>query len=266
MLDKPEPAVLCQSAGGICRLTLNRPASRNALSLDMLDQLHCQIDAAARDATVRVIIITARGPAFCAGHDLKEITGQRATGDHGAAWFTRLMDRCAQTMLSIVNCPKPVIAQVHAIASAAGCQLVASCDLAYAARSAKFCTPGVNIGLFCSTPMVALSRNVAAKHAMEMLLTGDPVSAEHAARIGLVNAVADDAALTGHVTAIADKIAARPAHTLKLGKAAFYRQAAMPLAAAYAHTSKVMVENLLHDDACEGISAFIEKRPAHWKD
>lgn len=253
-------------ANGVLRLTLNDEGKRNALSQAMLGELQSILDQAAVNAAVRVIVIAAIGPAFCAGHDLKEMTAARSNADRGRAFFTRLMASCASVMQSIVNHPKPVIAEVQGVATAAGCQLVASCDLAYAAPTAKFATPGVHIGLFCSTPMVALSRNVANKHAMEMLLTGDVVDATAAADMGLINQVVEADQLSNHSTAVAHKIAAKSSMTLATGKRAFYHQRDMPLADAYAYSAEVMVENMLKRDAEEGISAFIEKRPAQWHD
>ena len=249
---------------GILRITLNDPARRNALSEAMLDYLSKALQIAADDNSVRVIILAAHGPAFCAGHDLKELTAGRANDDKGKAYFAWVMKRCSSVMQAIMQIPKPVIAEVAATATAAGCQLVASCDLAYAASTAKFSTPGVNIGLFCSTPMVALSRNVLAKHAMEMLLTGEMVTAERAAEIGLVNTVIDTASLREHVTNVAKKITSKSSVTLAMGKAAFYAQRELSIADAYDYAAKVMVENMLHRDAAEGISAFIEKRDPKW--
>ena len=249
---------------GILRITLNDPARRNALSEAMLDYLSKALQIAADDNSVRVIILAAHGPAFCAGHDLKELTAGRANDDKGKAYFAMVMKRCSSVMQAIMQIPKPVIAEVAATATAAGCQLVASCDLAYAASTAKFSTPGVNIGLFCSTPMVALSRNVLGKHAMEMLLTGEMVTAERAAEIGLVNTVIDKASLREHVTNVAKKITSKSSVTLAMGKAAFYAQRELSIADAYDYAAKVMVENMLHRDAAEGINAFIEKRDPKW--
>lgn len=251
---------------GILRLTLNDPRRRNALSEAMLTRLGAAFAAAGADAAVRVVVLAANGPAFCAGHDLKELTAGRAAPDGGRAYFARIMALCSGVMQAIVTCPKPVIAEVTGIATAAGCQLVASCDLAMAASTAQFSTPGVHIGLFCSTPMVALSRNVANKHAMEMLLTGDMTSAARAAEIGLVNrAVAPDD-VTGATMEMARKIASKSSLTLATGKRAFYEQREMTLAAAYDHASAVMVDNMLARDAAEGIGAFIEKRAPQWQD
>jgi enoyl-CoA hydratase/carnithine racemase len=240
--------LLREDRDGIAVLTLNRPQARNSLSEALLDALSDVLSAIARDRTVRVVVLAANGPAFSAGHDLKELNAHRAGEDRGRVYFKHIMGLCSRVMQQIVNLPQPVIAAVQATATAAGCQLVASCDLAVASQAAKFATPGVNIGLFCSTPMVALSRNVSRKHAMQMLLTGDLVSADEAARIGLVNQVV-------------------PATlTVKIGKEAFYRQAEMSLADAYDYASQVMVENMLARDAEEGISAFIEKRDPKWQD
>jgi enoyl-CoA hydratase/carnithine racemase len=264
--DVSAPIVLREDKGGIAILTLNRPAARNSLSEAMLKTLSEALATIARERSVRVVILAANGPAFCAGHDLKEIDAHRKDADRGRAYFERIMALCSQAMQQIVTLPQPVIAAVRATATAAGCQLVASCDLAIASHTAKFATPGVNIGLFCSTPMVALTRNVSPKHAMEMLLTGDLITAEDAARIGLVNHVV--AAGTEHAAALAlaEKIAAKSMLTVKIGKEAFYRQAEMPLAEAYKYASEVMVENMLARDAEEGIGAFIEKREPKWQD
>jgi enoyl-CoA hydratase/carnithine racemase len=215
---------------------------------------------------IRAVVLAANGPAFCAGHDLKELTERRTDPDRGRAYYADIMQRCATLMQAITQLPQPVIAAVHAVASAAGCQLVATCDLAVASASAGFCTPGVNIGLFCSTPMVALTRNVSAKHAMEMLLTGDTISAEQAQRIGLINQMVAPGAEREAALALARKIAAKSALTVKIGKEAFYRQREMDLAEAYRYASQVMVENMLARDAEEGIGAFIEKRAPHWQD
>lgn len=251
---------------GILRLTLNDVARRNALSEAMLEALGAAFAAAGKDPAVRVVVLAAHGPAFCAGHDLKEMTAGRAAEDGGRAYFTRVMAMCSGVMQGIVTCPKPVIAEVTGVATAAGCQLVASCDLALAAESARFSTPGVHIGLFCSTPMVALSRNVSNKHAMEMLLTGDMTSAARAAEIGLVNRAVPDDDLQAAVREMAQKIASKSSMTLATGKRAFYAQREMPLAEAYDHASAVMVENMLALDAREGIGAFIEKRAPLWQD
>ncbi len=251
---------------GILRLTLNDAGRRNALSEAMLAELGAAFAKAGADASVRVIILAANGPAFCAGHDLKEMTAGRAGPDGGKAYFTKVMTLCCGVMQAIVNCPKPVIAEVTGIATAAGCQLVASCDLAIAADTAQFSTPGVHIGLFCSTPMVALSRNVNNKHAMEMLLTGDMTPASRAAEIGLINHSVSAEELHDATKEMAQKIAAKSSMTLATGKRAFYAQREMPLTEAYDYTSQVMVENMLARDAEEGIGAFIEKRAPQWQD
>lgn len=251
---------------GILRLTLNAPQKRNALSVAMLTALNDAFLSAGQDHAVRVIVLAANGPAFSAGHDLKEMTGARTQSDRGRSYFTQVLTQCSAMMQGIVNCPKPVIAEVTGIATAAGCQLVASCDLAIAAESAQFSTPGVHIGLFCSTPMVALSRNVANKHAMEMLLTGDMTSASRAAEIGLVNRAVPDAQLRDEVMVMAKKIASKSSMTLATGKKAFYAQSEMSLSEAYDYASRVMVENMLARDAEEGIGAFMEKRAPEWRD
>jgi enoyl-CoA hydratase/carnithine racemase len=254
------PLVLRHDDHGVTTLTLNRPAARNALSQGMLRALLDAISAIATDDSVRVVILAGAGPAFCAGHDLKEI---RAT-EYARNYTEALFGDCAELMQAIVNLPKVVIARVHGIATAAGAQLVASADLAIAADDSRFATPGVNIGLFCSTPMVALSRNVAAKHALQMLLTGDLIDAATALRFGLVNELVPAAELQSRTLALARQIAAKSALTLAIGKEAFYRQAELPLAEAYAYTRDVMVANLEARDAQEGIAAFIDKRQPVW--
>jgi enoyl-CoA hydratase/carnithine racemase len=260
------PILLREDNAGVAILTLNRPQARNSLSEDTLDALKDALTAIARERAIRAVVLTANGPAFSAGHDLKELNRHRSDADRGRAFFKHIMGLCSGVMQQVVTLPQPVIAAVQATATAAGCQLVASCDLAIASRAAKFATPGVNIGLFCSTPMVALSRNVARKAAMEMLLTGDMISAEDAARIGLVNHVVAPGSEREDALKLAHKITAKSAHTVKIGKEAFYRQLEMPLAEAYKYTSDVMVENMLARDAEEGISAFIEKRDPKWED
>jgi enoyl-CoA hydratase/carnithine racemase len=252
--------------GGILRLTLNDPARRNALSEAMLAELGAAFAEAGSDPSVRVVILAAKGRAFCAGHDLKEMTAGRANSDRGRAYFGKVMTMCSGVMQAIVNCPKPVIAEVAGVATAAGCQLVASCDLAVAATTAQFSTPGDHIGLFCSTPMVALSRNVSSKHAMEMLLTGDMTSASRAAESGLVNRAVAPEALQEATMEMARKIASKSSMTLATGKRAFYAQREMPLSEAYDYASRVMVENMLARDAEEGIGAFIGKRTPVWLD
>jgi enoyl-CoA hydratase/carnithine racemase len=261
-----EPILLREDVSGVAVLTLNRPQARNSLSEAMLEALGDALTAIAHDRAVRAVIVTANGPAFSAGHDLKELNARRADKDRGRAYFAHIMGLCSGVMQQIVKLPQPVIAAVQATATAAGCQLVASCDLAVASRTAKFATPGVNIGLFCSTPMVALARNVTRKAAMEMLLTGDMISAEDAAQTGLVNHVVEPGKERDEALKLANKIASKSALTVKIGKEGFYRQLEMPLAEAYDYVSEVMVENMLARDADEGISAFIEKRDPKWQD
>jgi enoyl-CoA hydratase/carnithine racemase len=258
--------LLREDISGIAVLTLNRPQARNSLSEATLEALGDALTAIAHEREVRAVVVTANGPAFSAGHDLKELNKHRSDADRGRAYFKHIMGMCSAVMQQIVMLPQPVIAAVQGTATAAGCQLVASCDLAVASRAAKFATPGVNIGLFCSTPMVALSRNVPRKHAMEMLLTGEMISAEDAARIGLLNHVVAPGSEREEALKLARKITAKSALTLKIGKEAFYRQIEMPLAHAYDYASGVMVENMLARDAEEGISAFIEKRQPKWED
>ena len=258
--------LLREDRGGIAILTLNRPQARNSLSKALLETLGEALSVIARDRTVRVVVLAANGPAFSAGHDLKELNAHRSGADRGRAFFKHIMGLCSRVMQQIVTLQQPVIASVQATATAAGCQLVASCDLAVASQAAKFATPGVNIGLFCSTPMVALSRNVSRKHAMQMLLTGDLISADEAARIGLVNEVVPAGQERAAAIKLAEKIAAKSTAIVKIGKQAFYRQAEMSLADAYDYASQVMVENMLARDAEEGISAFIEKRDPKWQD
>jgi enoyl-CoA hydratase/carnithine racemase len=265
-LDKHAIILASNNSQGVLRLMLNNSARRNALSETMLTQLHCAITDAATDPSVRVVVLAAMGPVFCAGHDLKELTAGRKNKDNGHAYFTKIMRLCSTLMQAIVNNPKPIIAEVSGVATAAGCQLVASCDLAYAEETTQFSTPGVNIGLFCSTPMVALTRNVNSKHALEMLLTGDMISAHRAAEIGLINAVTTADNLTSKVMEMAMKIAAKSGVTLAIGKRAFYQQREMTLSEAYVFCAEVMVDNMLIRDAEEGINAFIEKRIPTWGD
>ena len=259
-------SALLQSAleGGVLRLTLSDAATRNSLSEAMMAALTTTLDNAAADKAVRIIVLAAEGPAFSSGHNLKEISAHRADADRGAAYFASLFDACARLMMGIVGNPRPVIAEVSGLASAAGCQLVATCDLAIASDTARFCTPGVNIGLFCSTPMVALSRNLSNKAAMHMLLTGEPVSADEAKALGLVNTVVGIQFLTETAMSLAAKIAAKPRATVKTGKEAFYHQREMPLAQAYDYATQLMTENMLAAEAEEGICAFIEKREPKW--
>jgi len=264
---KPDtPVLLRERRGKVAVLTLNRPQSRNSLSEELTAQLHAALTDIHDDKTVRALVIAANGPAFSAGHDMKELTSHRTDADRGRAYFAHTMNACSSMMLALVQLPKPVIAAVQGIATAAGCQLVASCDLAIASEAAWFATPGVDIGLFCSTPMVALSRNVPRKQALEMLLTGEPISAARAREIGLVNRVVPAGMELDAAIALAEKIVLKSAHTIKLGKAAFYRQAEMSLAEAYRYAAEVMTENMMAKDAEEGIGAFIEKREPKWQD
>jgi enoyl-CoA hydratase/carnithine racemase len=261
-----QPLVLTAQTGSVLKITLNRGNARNALSVGLMSALQGALDDAAKDKSVRVVVIAADGPAFSSGHDLKEMTARRADADKGKAFFAALFAQCSKLMQTVVRHPKPVIAQVHGIATAAGCQLVASCDLAIASSAARFATPGVNIGLFCSTPMVALSRNVSRKHAMEMLLTGEMIPADDARRIGLVNRVVAPETLDAETMTLAELIATKPHGTLKIGKEAFYRQVEMPLGEAYDYASQVMTMNMLAAEAEEGIGAFVEKREPKWPD
>jgi len=264
--DASSLILLREDLADVAVLTLNRAQSLNSLSEAMLEALSDALTAIAHDDRVRAVVLAANGPAFSAGHDLKELYRHRSDEDGGRAYFKHIMSMCSSMMQQIVALPQPVIAAVQATATAAGCQLVASCDLAVASRTAKFATSGINVGLFCSTPMVALSRNVARKPAMEMLLTGEMIAAEHAERIGLVNRVVAPGSERDAALKLARIIAAKSARAIRLGKEAFYRQLEMPLAEAYKHTAEVMVENLLGRDADEGIGAFIEKRKPKWED
>ena len=262
----PMPAfVLRQDVGGVAVITLNRPQTRNALSRAMMEQLIGQWDALAADATIKAVVLCAEGPVFSSGHDLKEMTACRDAADAGCAAFDTIFATCATMMQKIVTLPQPVIAAVEGMATAAGCQLVASCDLAVAGEGAGFCTPGVHIGLFCSTPMVALSRNVAPKHAMEMLLLGDRVPASEAARMGLVNRVVTAGQAKTEALRLAHVIASKSSVAVTVGKKAFYEQLAMPLSQAYAHAGRVMVDNMLDPDAQEGIGALMARRDPVWR-
>lgn len=250
--------LLRHDEGAVAWLTLNRPGARNALSVPLMAALEGALAGIAKEEGVRCVVIAGAGPAFCAGHDLKEVRGA------DPAALRALFAQCSRVMQAIVGLRVPVIARVHGIATAAGCQLVASCDLAVAAETARFATPGVNIGLFCSTPMVALSRNVGRKAAMEMLLLGDAVDAGEARRIGLVNRVVPEGELDAAVRALAGAVAGKSRTVVGLGKRAFYAQAEMGLEEAYAYTSGVMVRNMAEPDAAEGIDAFIGKRAPVW--
>jgi enoyl-CoA hydratase/carnithine racemase len=256
--------VLREDHGPVVLLTLNRPEARNSLSLELIAALTEAIASLGGDDAVRAIVITGAGSAFSSGHDLKELQAHRNDPDRGKSFFAKTMTACSAMMVGIVRCPKPIIAAVNGIATAAGCQLVASCDLAVAGSDASFATPGVNIGLFCSTPMVALSRNVARKAAMEMLLLGEAVSAAEAKALGLVNRVVPSDQLHGEAIELGRRIAAKPAATLKIGKEAFYRQLEMPFEEAYRYAAGVMVDNMLHAEAKEGIGAFLDKRKPRW--
>jgi enoyl-CoA hydratase/carnithine racemase len=253
------PALLRSDRDGIATLTLNRPQQRNALSRALIAELHEALNQIAADPAVRLVVLAAEGPAFCSGHDLKEI---RANTE--PTFYETLFSACSAMMLAIVKLPQPVIARVHATATAAGCQLVASCDLAIAADGAQFATPGVNIGLFCSTPMVAVSRNLPRKHVMEMLLTGEAIDAATAARLGLINRAVPAGRLDAEVARIAGLIVAKSPLTLKIGKEAFYRQLEMGQAEAYSYASAVMARNMATRDAAEGIDAFLAKRQPSW--
>ena len=264
----PQSPILLRETidNNIALLTLNRPQARNSLSEGLIGELHAALDKIRDDKNVRAVVIAANGPVFSAGHDMKELTARRSDADRGRAYFAQIMNACSAMMQAVVHLPKPVIAAIQGIATAAGCQLVASCDLAVASEAAGFATPGVDIGLFCSTPMVALSRNIPRKQAMEMLLTGEPVSASRALDIGLVNRVVAAGTERDAAIELAKKVALKSAYTVKLGKTAFYRQAEMSLADAYRYAAEVMTENMMARDAEEGIGAFIEKREPKWQD
>ena len=256
--------VLTAKANGVLTLTLNRSDARNALSESVMRALQIALDEAVEDRAVKVIVLAAKGPAFSAGHDLKELTARRRDPDRGLAYYRAIFAQCSHLMQTIVRHPRPVIAQVQGVATAAGCQLVATCDLAVASSEARFATPGVNIGLFCSTPMVALSRVVPRKAALEMLFTGEPIDAEEARRIGLVNRVVAPADLEKETETLARFIASKPTATLKLGKLAFQHQLELGVSSAYDYVGEVMVQNMLHEEAQEGIGAFLDKRSPKW--
>jgi enoyl-CoA hydratase/carnithine racemase len=255
-----EPALIVETAGAIATLTLNRPRQRNALNMELMREITAALDAIGENPETRVVVLRANGPAFCAGHDLKEMRA-----DSGEEAQTRTFATCAAMMMTMVRLPQPVIAQVQGIATAAGCQLVASCDLAVASENARFATPGVHIGLFCSTPMVALSRNVGRKAAMEMLLTGEMIDAGRAVELGLINRAVAPEDLEMAVSETAGKIASKSPLAIRIGKEAFYRQVESGLEEAYEYTSAVMVRNMMAADAAEGIDAFLEKRAPAWK-
>ncbi|MCB1405947.1 MAG: enoyl-CoA hydratase [Rhodobacteraceae bacterium] len=256
--------VLCDVAERVAVITLNRPKAINALSDAVLAALHAMLTRIAADPEIKVVIIRGAGKAFCAGHDLKEMQAGRAAPDKGAAYFSDLFDRCGAVMQLIPSMPQPVIAQVHGIATAAGCQLVAACDMAVAASNARFGVNGVNIGLFCSTPMVALTRNLPRKQAFEMLTTGEFIDASRAREVGLINRIATPEDLEAETMALARTVAGKLAAAVRIGKRAFYEQLLLPLDQAYAHTAAVMAENMLLRDTDEGITAFIEKRKPDW--
>ena len=251
---------------GVLRLTLNDPDNKNALSELMMQELLKAISDASKDNSIKVIIIASTGDVFCSGHNLKEINEAKKSDDNGESYYLGLFKICSSLMQLIIHCSKPVIAEVNGVATAAGCQLVASCDLAISSNSSKFATPGVNIGLFCSTPMVAISRNISKKDSMKMLLTGDMISADEAKRISLINDFVPDDQLTKSVMDLAKKISEKSQAVLKIGKEAFYKQIDMSLSDAYDYASSVMVENMLKLDAEEGIDAFIRKRKPNWQD
>ena len=260
MANNETPLVIRHDKSGVCTLTLNRPKARNALSLSMIDAMIHNLSNIAEDPSARVVVIAGAGPAFCAGHDLKEL---KATPDPAATQI--LFSRCSDMMMRLVRLPQPVIAKVHGVATAAGCQLVATADLAIAGNSAEFATPGVNIGLFCTTPSVAVSRSISRKKAMEMLLTGAPITAAAAETMGLINSTVPDDDLDETVDALAKLITSKSAHILSLGKKAFYEQIEKPIAESYVYASAVMAQNMLDEDCTEGISAFIEKRAPNWR-
>jgi enoyl-CoA hydratase/carnithine racemase len=258
--ETSETLVLRNDENGISNLIINRPKSYNALSIDCMEEIMKELRSISEDSSIKVVILSGAGKGFCAGHDMKDL---RANPDK--SFYEKTFNTSSKMMISIVNFPKPVIAKVHGIATAAGCQLVATCDLAVAEENARFATPGVNIGLFCSTPMVGLSRNVTRKHAMEMLLTGDFISAERAYEIGLINRVVPEEELDDSTLELAQKIASKSPLTLKIGKRAFYKQLDKDLSSAYEYCSRVMVENMMARDAEEGIDAFLEKRKPVWR-
>ncbi|UWR69932.1 enoyl-CoA hydratase [Phaeobacter inhibens] len=252
-------------SNGIATLHLNAPDRLNALSDAMLAALQAELDSLRDDRETRVVILAGRGKAFCAGHDLREMTAERQAEDGGQTYFADLFARCTEVMLGLQQIPQPVIAQVHGIATAAGCQLVASCDMAVAAEGTRFGVNGVNIGLFCSTPMVALTRNISRKHAFEMLTTGEFINAARAEELGLINRIAAPEDLDQTTNTLAQTVAGKLDAAVKIGKRAFYDQLQLPTADAYAHTGAVMVENLMLRDTVEGIDAFLEKRDPDWK-
>ena len=260
-----EDILLRSDEGAVATLTLNNPDKLNALSDSMLDALAAALAGLAGESSVRAVVLRGAGRAFCAGHDLREMTAARQSEDGGLARFEALFEKCARVMLAITRLPQPVVAEVHGIATAAGCQLVATCDMAVAAEGTRFGVNGVNIGLFCSTPMVALTRVIGRKRAFEMLTTGEFVEAEEAMRLGLVNRVVPAAELGGAALALAGTVAGKLGPAVRIGKRAFYEQAELPLAAAYDYAGRVMVENMMRGDTAEGIGAFLEKRVPEWR-
>lgn len=261
MLTAEEPLVLRTCVDGVATLILNRPKRFNPLSSQMIAAMHAELTAVAKEPSIRVVILAAEGKGFCAGHDLKEMRAH--TNDKG--WQRRLFDACSLMMMAITEMPQPVIARVHGIATAAGCQLLSMCDLAVAAETATFAMPGVNIGVFCSTPAVGVVRNIGRKRAMEMLLTGEPIDAQTALSWGLVNRVVPASRLDAEIRRFSDIILSRSSATIRFGKQAFYRQIDCPLGTAYDFANEVMACNLLLEDAAEGIDAFLQKRPAIWR-
>lgn len=260
----PDPILIREDAASIARLTLNNPGALNALSDEMLAALKAEFEALAQDQTIRAVVISGAGKVFCAGHDLKEMTAGRAAPDGGAAYFKDLFDRCAEVMCMIPRLPQPVIAEAHGIATAAGCQLLATCDMAVAAEGTRFGVNGVNIGLFCSTPMVALTRNVPRKMAFEMLTTGEFIDATRAQEIGLVNRVVPHDQLRAATDDLAQTVAAKLGAAVRIGKSLFYDQTGLTLEDAYATAGAAMVDNMMLADTAEGIQAFIEKRAPDW--
>ena len=256
-----EKILIREYNNGICNLILNRPSAHNALSFKLLSSIKDEINLIKEDKRIRVLIISANGPSFCSGHDLKEINSNKNKND-----YDKLFNLCSEVMLSLLKLNIPVIAKIHSTATAAGCQLVATCDLAIASTSAKFATPGVNIGLFCSTPMVALSRNISNKHSMEMLITGDLIDAQTAQNFGLINKVVSQEKLNKAVMEIANKILKKSYTTIATGKKAFYHQLELGISKAYDFTSEVMAENMIEYNAQEGVEAFLQKRSPIWKD
>jgi len=248
----------------IIRIIMNDEKTGNSLSDKMISKISSTIQDISLDENIKVVIISSKGKIFCAGHNLVEISNARDNNDEGESYFRNLFHSCSNMMQSLINCPKPIIAEIDGVATAAGCQLVASCDLAIASIDSTFATPGVNIGLFCSTPMVSLSRNVKRKDAMKMLLTGDMIDSREAKRISLINDFFPSNELSSEVMNLAKKIAAKPTQTVKIGKLAFYKQSELSLADAYKYTSEVMTKNILNDNAKEGISSFLEKREPNW--